>query len=66
VVLAGLVHSGDVVLSITGKKIDAGAIDQFAKLLVGDVAQFKHIERPRDLPLGALQELFDLLGVPKG
>lgn len=66
VVLAGLVHSGDVVLSITGKKIDAGAIDQFAKLSVNDVAQFKHVERPRDLPLGALQELFDLLGVPKG
>jgi len=66
VVLAGLVHSGDVVLSITGKKIDAGAIDQFAKLPVSDVAQFKHIERPRDLPLGALQELFDLLAVPKG
>jgi hypothetical protein len=37
VVLAGLVHSGDVVLSITGKKIDAGAIDQFAKLSVNDV-----------------------------
>ncbi len=66
VVLAGLVHSGDIVLSITGKKIDAGAIDQFAKLPVNDVTQFKHLERPRDLPLGALQELFDLLGVPKG
>lgn len=66
VILAGLVHSGDVVLSITGKKIDAGGIDQFAKLSVGDIVQFKHIERPRDLPLGALQELFDLLGVPKG
>ncbi|OIP43034.1 MAG: hypothetical protein AUK47_03375 [Deltaproteobacteria bacterium CG2_30_63_29] len=66
VVLAGLVHSGDVVLSITGKKIDAGSIDHFAKLAMGDVAQFKHLERPRDLPLGALQELFDLLGVPKG
>ncbi len=66
VVLAGLVHSGDLVLSITGKKIDAGGIDQFAKLGIGDIAQFKHVERPRDLPLGALQELFDLLGVPKG
>lgn len=66
VVLAGLVHSGDVVVSIIGKKIDAGAIDQFARLSVNDVAQFKHIERPRDLPLGALQELFDLFGLPKG
>jgi hypothetical protein len=66
VVLAGLVHSGDLVLSITGKKIDAGGIEQFAKLSIADVAQFKHISRPKDLPLGALQELFDLLGVPKG
>lgn len=66
VVLAGLVHSGEVVLSITGKKIDPGAVDQFAKLVINDVAQFKHLERPRDLPLGALQELFDLLGLPKG
>lgn len=66
VVLAGLVHSGDAVLSVTGNKIDAGNIDQFAKLSVNDIAQFKHIERPRDLPLGALQELFELLGAPKG
>jgi len=66
VVLAGLVHSGDVVLSVPGKKLDAGSIDQFAKLPIGDVVSFKHLERPRDLPLGPLQELFDLVGVPKG
>ena len=66
VVLAGLVHSGDLVLSITGRKIDAGTIEQFAKISVNDVVQFKHLERPRDLPLGALQELFELLDVPKG
>lgn len=66
VVLAGLVHSGDVVLSITGKKIDASCIDEFAKRKVDEITQFKHIQRPRDLPLNALQELFDLLGVPKG
>jgi len=66
VVVAGLVHTGDVILSITGKKVDAGAIDQFAKLAVADVAQFKHVERPRGLPLGTLQELFDLFGIPKG
>jgi hypothetical protein len=66
VVLAGLVHSGDLVLSVIGKKIDAGAIDQFAKLPISELAQFKQVERPRDLPLGALQELCDLLGVPKG
>jgi len=66
VVLAGLVQSGDLVLSIPGKKIDAGGSDEFAKLSILDVAQFKHVERPKDIPLGALQELFELLGVPKG
>ncbi len=66
VVLAGLVHSGDLVLSITGKKIDASGIHHFAKLSIADLARFKHVGRPKDLPLGALQELFDLLGLPKG
>jgi len=66
VVLAALVHSGDVVLSIPGRKLDAAAVDQLAKIPVSDMVCFKHLERPRDLPLGPLQDLFDLLGVPKG
>lgn len=66
VVLAALVHSGDIVLSLAGKKIDAANIDQFAKIGIADVTEFKHIDRPRDLPLGPLQELCDLLDVPKG
>ncbi len=66
VVLAALVHSGDVVLSIPGRRLDAGAVDQFAKIAISDMVCFKHLERPRDLPLGPLQDLFDLLGVPKG
>jgi len=66
VVAAALVHSGDIVLSLAGKKLDAASIDQFAKLSIGDAREFKHIERPKDLPLGALQELCDLLGIPRG
>ncbi len=66
VVLAALVHSGDVVMSLPGKKIDAAALEQLAKLPIGDVREFKHVERPKDLPLGPLQDLCDLLGVPKG
>ncbi len=66
VILAGLVHSGDLVLSITGQKIDASAIDHFARVPITDIVQFKHVERPRDLPLGPLQALFDLFGLPKG
>ena len=66
VVLAALVHSGDIVLSLAGKKIDAAGIDQFAKIGIAEVTEFKHIDRPRDLPLGPLQDLCDLLDVPKG
>ena len=66
VVAAALVHSGDVVLSLAGKKIDAASIDQFAKLSIGDAREFKHLERPKDLPLASLQELCELLDVPKG
>jgi hypothetical protein len=66
VVLAALVHSGDVVLSITGQKLDAASVDQFARLSIDDIAQFKHAGRPRDLPVGPLQELCDLLEVPRG
>ena len=66
VVLAALVHSGDIVLSLAGKKIDAAGIDQFAKIGIAEITEFKHIDRPRDLPLGPLQDLCDLLDVPKG
>ena len=66
VVLGSLVHSGDLIVSITGKKLDASAVDQFAKLSIAELAAFKHVERPRDLPLGPIQDLFELLGLPKG
>lgn len=66
VVLAALVHSGDIVLSLVGRKIDASAIEQFGRLSAEDAVAFKHIERPRDLPLGTLTELFDALDVQKG
>jgi hypothetical protein len=66
VVLAALVHSGDIVLSLAGKKVDAAGIDQFAKVGIAEVTEFKHIDRPRDLPLGPLQDLCDLLDIPKG
>lgn len=66
VVLAALVHSGDVVVSIPGGKLGAAAVDQFVRIVIGDLTNFKHVERPKGLPLGPLQELFDLLALPKG
>ena len=66
VVLGALVHSGDLVLALNSKKIDAAGIDQLAKLPIREVQAFKHVESPKDLPLGPLQDLCELLGLPKG
>jgi len=66
VVLAALVHSGDVVLAIPGNKIDASTVDRFKSTPIGDLVHFKHIERPKDLPAAPLQELFELLGLQRG
>jgi predicted ATPase len=66
VVLAALVHSGDLVLSIPGAKLGASAIDQLGRTPVSDLANFKHVEQPKGLPLGPLKELFDLLGLAQG
>jgi Family of unknown function (DUF6079) len=66
VVLGALVYSGSIVLSVTGEKFDAGKLDLLAKADMDTLRNFKHVERPKDLPLDALQELFELLSVPKG
>jgi hypothetical protein len=66
VVAAALVHSGDVIISLPGKKIDASAIDQFGKLTAAELVEFKHLERPKDMPLGPLQDLMELFALPKG
>jgi hypothetical protein len=66
VVLGSLVYTGSLVLSVAGQKFDAGGLDLLAKADLDTLRGFKHVERPKDLPLDALQELFELLSVPKG
>jgi len=66
VVLAALVYAGEVVLSIPGKKFDATGLAQLAGTGIDDLAQFKHIERPKDWNLPALKALFELLGLTPG
>ena len=66
VVLAALVYAGEVVLSIPGKKFDATGLAQLAGTGIDELAQFKHIERPKDWNLPALKALFELLGFTPG
>ena len=66
VVLAALVYSGHLILAIPGKKFDATSLPQLAGTGVGELTQFKHVERPKDWNLPALKALFELLGLTPG
>ncbi len=66
VVLAALVYAGEAVLSISGRKFDATGLAQLAGTSVDELAQFKHIERPKEWNLPALKSLFELLGLTPG
>ncbi|WP_416208833.1 DUF6079 family protein [Chloroflexus sp.] len=66
VVVAGLVYSGDIVLSIPGKKFDATGLAYLAATSINELVDFKHIEAPKDWNLPALKALFELLGLTPG
>lgn len=66
IVLLGLVQNGNITLSVSGKKLDAVNLNEASRLGVETLIQFKHIERPKGLPLAELVALFDLLGLSEG
>jgi hypothetical protein len=65
-VLGSLVYSGDIVLAITGDKIDSGKITLLAERPLEDLKQFKHIEAPKEINVAVLRALFELLGLSPG
>lgn len=66
VILATLVFSGDIVLSIPGKKFDASGLQQLAATDMDELVRFKHLEQPKEWNLPALKALFELLGMTPG
>jgi len=66
VVLGGLVYSGDIVLSITGDKIDSGKIALLAEHSLEELKQFKHVEAPKEINVAVLRSLFEVLGLSPG
>ena len=66
VLLAALVHSGDLVLAVTGRKLDAADLPALAALPLDELLGFKHVERPKDWNVPALKALFELLGLTPG
>jgi len=66
VILAALVYSGDIVLSIPGKKFDATGLATLATTDIEDLKKFKHVERPKDWNVPALKALFELVDLAPG
>ena len=66
VLLANLVYSGDLVLAIPGKKFDATDIAVLAATSPEDLANLKHVERPKEWNIPALKAVFELLGLTPG
>ncbi len=66
VVLVALVQNGNATLSLTGKKLDAGNLNEASKMPLDQLLGFKHVEKPKGLPLAELIALFKLLGLAEG
>ena len=66
VLLASLVYSGELVLAVPGKKLDAIDVLVLAATPVNELANFKHIERPKEWNIPALSAVFELLGLTPG
>lgn len=66
VLLAVMVYSGDIVLSIPGKKFEATDLALLAAAGMDELTRFKHIEQPKEWNLPALKALFELLGMTPG
>ena len=66
VLLASLVYSGDLVLAIPGKKLDATDVAILAATPVEELVNFKHVERPKEWNVRALSAVFELLALPPG
>jgi len=67
VVLLGLVYTGRAVVTLkNGTVISASNLDNVSKIGVMDIYEFKHISKPKDLQLGELVRLFEILELPEG
>lgn len=63
VVLAALVYSGDIVMTIHGETYDAMKLDELVKLPLMQLLDFHYIKKPSDLPVREWEAVFDLLEV---
>ena len=66
VVLVALVYTGDIILSIPGKSLDASNVQDVAGLDIEELAAFKHVKRPKEWNVSGIRALCELLELPPG
>lgn len=66
VVLGALVYSGDIVIAITGDKIDSSKVNLLVERSQDELRHFKHIEAPKEINVAVLRALFEFLGLTPG
>ena len=66
VLIAALVYSGDVILSILSEKYDATRLKQLAAASMEELVRFGHLEPPKAWNIPVLKALFELLYLPPG
>ena len=66
IVLASLVQNGNITLSVAGKKLDAANLNEAMKTPLDQLVAFKHVEKPKGLPLAELVALFEMFGLAEG
>jgi energy-coupling factor transporter ATP-binding protein EcfA2 len=66
IVLASLVQNGNITLSVAGKRLDAANLGEATKTPVDQLVAFKHVEKPKGLPLAELVALFEFMGLAEG
>ena len=67
IVLLGLVYAGHAVITLkNGVALSASNLEELPKLYTTDICEFKHISRPKELRLGELVRLFEIMELPEG
>lgn len=65
VILAALIQSGELVVSVNGTTYEAMNFAEFIRLPIQDLTYFSHIKKPSGLPVSAVQALIELFGAVK-
>ncbi|GAE27480.1 exonuclease SbcC [Halalkalibacter wakoensis JCM 9140] len=66
VVLAALVHEGEIVLTIDNKTYEGMNFDELVKVPIRTLTNFNHIKKPNGLPIPAINALISMFEVGRG